>query len=446
MKKRPILKAEVEGAISVARNANFNRLWGSQILSQVAINLLNFALIIRVYQLAQGTRFANISVALLILSFGLPSVLFAAAAGVFVDHWNKRLVLMIVNFLRALLVLGYIVFEQNLWVVLALSFGISVATQFFVPAEAAAIPRFVTARQLLRANALFVFTMYASFIVGYSASAPTIALLGSYGPYLVTAAMFAIAGLLDYFLPNMVSKQVSRISASKLVRYTWREVNTNWRLIRTNHNLAFPIVQLTIGQALLAVVMALAPALAIALVGVPIEKSSHYLIIPAGVGLVVGVAIVERLASRVGKTRLIAAGVVLAGACLVALSLTQRLRISVAGHPLLTSDQSGAVVAVIVFVLGMVNAMVSVAAQTILQENTTDSSRGKVFGALSMLINVAATAPVLFVGVLADLTSVTAVILMVGATLLAFGIFQVGYLGRTGRLARTRRPLNPEGA
>ena len=71
-----------EKAVSLIRNRNFARLWGSQVLSQVAQNLLNFALVIRVFDLAQHTRFANISVALLILSFGIPSIFFPAAAGV----------------------------------------------------------------------------------------------------------------------------------------------------------------------------------------------------------------------------------------------------------------------------------------------------------------------------------------------------------------------------
>src|SRR5262249_55297374 len=122
-------ESEPEASVSVARNANFNRLWAAQVLSQIAQNLLNFALIIRVYQLAQGTRFANISVALLILSFGIPSIFFAAAAGVYVDHWNKKVILVTANVLRAVLVLGYLLFERNLIMVLLLSFAISSITQ-----------------------------------------------------------------------------------------------------------------------------------------------------------------------------------------------------------------------------------------------------------------------------------------------------------------------------
>src|SRR5262245_2749946 len=112
LKRRSTRVVQPSDAVSVARNPHFNRLWGAQILSQIDQNLLNFALIIRVFQLAEGTRLANVSVALLILSFGIPSIFFAAAAGVYVDHWNKKVVLVTANFLRAGLVLGYLAFEH----------------------------------------------------------------------------------------------------------------------------------------------------------------------------------------------------------------------------------------------------------------------------------------------------------------------------------------------
>ena len=193
-----------EQGVGLLRNGAFSRLWGSQKLSQVAQNLLNFALIIRVFELAQHTRFANVSVALLVLSFGVPSIFFAAAAGIYVDHWNRKKVLIVANIVRAVLVLGYLFFEQNLIMVLLLSFLISTATQFFAPAEAASIPVLVGERQLLKANSLFIFTMYASFIFGYSGSAPVIAWFGPHGPYIVTAVMFGLATMLVTALPDVI--------------------------------------------------------------------------------------------------------------------------------------------------------------------------------------------------------------------------------------------------
>jgi len=430
LKRRPAHVTQPTDALSVARNSNFNRLWGAQVLSQIAQNLLNFALIIRVFQLAEGTRLANVSVALLILSFGIPSIFFAAAAGVYVDHWNKKLVLVTANFLRALLVLGYLVFEHNLVLVLILSFVISSITQFFAPAESAAIPALVSPKQLLRANSLFVFTLYASFIIGYSASAPVIGLFGPSGPYILTSIMFLLAGVLVTFLPSIHVKESSGMPFSKVVRYTGHEIIRNWQLIRTNHNLSFPITQLTITQASLGVLLALAPALSQAVLHLPLQNASHYLIIPAGVGMVLGVVLIGQLVKYYSKTRLIAVGLVIAATALVLLGFSNLLYHSARGAMMI-----GLIVAGLVLILGFMNAIVSAASQTILQENTTEATRGKVFGALNMMINIAATLPIFFAGILADLTSVNEVIAALGLLLLAFAVVQYWWLHRSRKLA-----------
>lgn len=417
---------------SVIRNANFTRLWGAQILSQIAQNLLNFALIIRVFQLAQGTRLANVAVAVLILSFGIPSIFFAAAAGVYVDHWNKKLVLVVANVVRAVLVLGYLAFEHNLVMVLLLSFLISSTTQFFGPAESAAIPALVSKRHLLRANSLFVFTLYASFIVGYSASAPVIAAFGPKGPYVLTAGMFGLAAVLVSLLPSIHLPESSVMPFKRVVRYTFREIIANWQLIRSNHNLSFPILQLTITQSILGVILALAPALSQAILGIPLEQSSHYLVIPAGIGMVLGVALIDRL--KFPRIRLIAVGMIIAAAVLILVGFAHQLHHATDGKAIVHHYQIGLLVAPLVFILGFMNAVVSVAAQTILQENTSDSSRGKVFGALGMMVNIAATLPIFFAGILADIFSVSAVIVSLGSGLLVFALLQFYQLRRAGKL------------
>jgi MFS family permease len=414
-------------------NANFSRLWAAQGLSQIAQNMLNFALIIRVFDLAQGTRLANVSVALVILSFGVPSIFFAAAAGVYVDHWNRKHVLVIANLLRALLVLGYLFVEHNLALVLLLSFLISSITQFFAPAEAASIPVLVGKKNLLRANSLFIFTMYASFMVGYASSAPVIGMFGSKGPYFLTSIMFLLATLLVAGLPSMKSRKRQAVKFWSLIKMTRHEVVQNWHIIRTNHKLSFPILQLTITQAIVGVILALAPALSLAVLKTPIQNASQVLIIPAGLGMILGVVAVGKLASKYPRIRLISVSLIIAAATLFMLGLSGLLHRSIGGHSA-TIAQIGAYVALLLIVLGFMNAVVSSAAQTLLQENTTDETRGKVFGALNMMVNIAATLPILFAGILADLTGVTKVVGFIGFALLVFAIGQYYVLRSRGQL------------
>ena len=420
--------------LTLVHNRNFSRLWSAQILSQIAQQLLNFALIVRVFDLAQGTRLANISVALVVLSFGVPSIFFAAAAGVYVDHWNRKVVLVTANIIRGLLVLGYLVVERNLALVLILTFVISATTQFFAPAEAASIPVLVNQRHLLRANSLFVFTMYASFIVGYGLAAPVIALLGSSSPYFLTSLMFLFAALLVVRLPSMRAVTHTQVRFQQLLASTWHEIFQNWHIIRKNRNLSFPILQLTISQAMVGVVLALAPALSLAVLHRQIQSASQFLIIPAGLGMVIGVVIIGELARRFSKITIITRGMALAAGALMALgivgiieqALYYRYPFDDISLPMIVA----LFVALLVFILGLMNGLLSISAQTLLQEHTTDASRGKIFGALNMMINIAGTLPILFAGILADLVGVTRVITILGAILLTFGIAQIYWLRR----------------
>ncbi len=140
------------GYRSLLKNWNFDKLWGAQLFSQLAANILNFALVIRVYDLAAGTRYANVAVSLLILSFGIPSIFFAVFAGALTDHLDRKKVLVLTNILRAGLVLLFFFVEKNLIMVYGLIFVISTITQFFVPAEGSALPNVVEKRCLGSAN------------------------------------------------------------------------------------------------------------------------------------------------------------------------------------------------------------------------------------------------------------------------------------------------------
>jgi MFS family permease len=139
---------------------------------------------------------------------------------------------------------------------------------------------------------------------------------------------------------------------------------------------------------------------------------------------------VGHFTKRFSKLAIISTGLVIVGAGLALLGLSGQLYRSVNGVVLAHPYQIGILAAILVFLLGFVNAIVTVTAQTILQESTNDDNRGRVFGALNTMINLAATAPVLVVGVLADLVSVTKVIIAVGVVVFSFAMVQHGYVRR----------------
>jgi MFS family permease len=98
-------------------------------------------------------------------------------------------------------------------------------------------------------------------------------------------------------------------------------------------------------------------------------------------------------------------------------------------------------------ILGIINAMVSAAAQTLLQESTEDKDRGKVFGSLNLMVNIAATLPVFITGLLADLLSVTKVVMLIGGALFVYSLFMLwryGYRRELGRPVEADVLMKPE--
>jgi len=406
--------------LQVIKQPNFARLWFAQILSQVGQNLLNFSLIILVYDLTVGSRFANLSVALLVIAFGLPSLLFASVAGAYVDRWDRRKVLIASNILRGLLVLIYIRIDHHLWWILFLSFVISTILQFFVPAETATIPKVVPKKLLLPANSLFIFSIYAAFIVGYSASGPSIELFGNHGPYVLVAAMMVLAGLLTAGIPRQPpGDTTTRPIKLDLVRH----MRTNWELVTAHRQRFFSILQLTITQAVVSILVTLAPALSMALLHIPLQQASHVLIIPVGIGMVLGVLLVNVVARKRDKTIVIQVCLVIAAVTLTLLGLSGHLYSLYHGNTIVPVASIAVIVSMLMLILGLINAMISAVAQTLLQESTSDDNRGKVFASLNMMINLAATAPILLAGLLASIFSVTKVLTLLGTLLTIYALY-----------------------
>ena len=150
--------AKQVGFSALLKNRSFLALWIGQLLSQVADKILLTLLIalLAVYPTATGTENSMRSV--LLLTFTLPAILFGSVAGIFVDRLGKKLILVVSNVIRALLIFTIPFLPREFIILLLITFVISTVTQFFAPAEQAAIPLLIPHENLLAANALFTTT------------------------------------------------------------------------------------------------------------------------------------------------------------------------------------------------------------------------------------------------------------------------------------------------
>src|SRR5689334_11543283 len=158
--------ADTFGEPSVWGNRHFLLLWLAQAISQTAQNAIWYGIVVLVENLSHSSTQLSIAVLTLII----PSVIFGVLAGVYVDRWDKRTVLIATNVIRGGIAFSYACFGLvaglPLSALFLINFLFSTVGQFFAPAETSMIPTVVARPKLLQANSLFHLTFTASQLVG----------------------------------------------------------------------------------------------------------------------------------------------------------------------------------------------------------------------------------------------------------------------------------------
>lgn len=403
------MERPAESPFEVLHNRRFLALWLAQVATQVGGNMVLFALTVQVFSLTRQST----SVSLLILSFLVPAVIFGAVAGVYVDRLDRRLILVWTNIIRAVAFLGLLFVTEQLALIYLLTIVVSTATTFFGPAEAAMIPVLVNRRQLLPANSLHIFTLQASFFLGFALLGPLfVNLLGPVTMLWFVAALYFVAAALCWILPSHKpplgshSPAIALGEASSAVATTFGQLRDGLRYIAINRTIFWPLTYLAITASLIGVLGVLGPGFATEVLGLS-ERDFVVVVLPLGVGLVMGILVLNLYGHYFSRRRGIEAGLIALGITLLALSFAQPLTASFDFGPLVSLLS---VVIVVAFAAGVAYAFVAVPAQTQLQEELPADIRGRVFGVLNMLVSVASFLPIIIVGPIADVVGTSPVV------------------------------------
>jgi MFS family permease len=427
----PVTPAEVDLATGrgtgfgpVLRNRNFMLIWLAQGLSQIAYHAVNFALIV----LVETVTRSSLAVGLIILAFTLPAILFSGIAGVVVDRSSKRQVMVVTTALRtAVLALLLIVRPDwpaapTLALLYLVTFLFSTLSQVFGPAEGALIPKLVEKRQLIAANSLFNLTFFASQLIGFAVVGPVVAkVAGTAVLFQVATVLYAVCTLLVWLLPRDAPPAVAPVTASRLVHTVWDELVEGVRLVWADPLLVKAIGYLSLASSAFLMLGTIGPAYATRVLG--IDAADVALIMaPAGIGIVVGIFLVSRMATPANRELMIDVAILAAGLATLLLAAAKPLAdlAWVPGAAPLPVSVGAAMVAAAL--LGATSSFILVPSQTILQERSPDHVRARVFAAFYTVSSAVSLLPVLFAGALGDLAGVTTVLVVVGVAFVAIGI------------------------
>jgi MFS family permease len=439
----------------VIQTRSFRALWLAQICAQLAQNLTWITL--GAYVASTATTGKNTLVAAITVSALLAQLLVSGVAGVLVDRMSTRRVLLRCNAARVALTLLLLAVTRldharQLPAIILLIFLVNAVAQFFTPAEAATIPALVARTHLLAATALFNITMNACQVLPLIGGLLLLQLVGI-GPILAAVTvLYAGATALVATLPR--SAPASRgprtgVSAGAAARQVGADVRDGLRFLARDPGLQRTLFQVNVAPTFLFIFGTLGLTF--------VQQTFHLnpnrawiLLLPAGVGLVLGAVGVGRVVARRRKEDVITLGLVGMG---VGVTLLGTVAV-VFGAVYRTAGRVGGLIArhahrlppvpdrlhnaglippamLIALGIGLAMALATIPAQTLVLERSAPAVRGRVLSLQQLVGGALPILPLLTVAPLADLVGPSAVMAGLGVV-----IVLVGVLG--GRLDQAR--------
>ena len=148
----------------LAGNRNYRYAWVGQIVSEIGDHFNNIA----VLSLAIQMTHSGTVIAALMLSRAIPAVLAGPLAGILLDRFDRQRIMIASDLVRGFIALGFIaaVAYKQIWLLYILSGLLMMASPFFTSGRSAILPAIATDKELHTANSLTQTTGWLTLAVG----------------------------------------------------------------------------------------------------------------------------------------------------------------------------------------------------------------------------------------------------------------------------------------
>jgi MFS family permease len=397
--------------LAILRQRNYALLWFGGFVSQLGDFVLFVGLPFEIYRLTGST----LATAGMVLSFLIPNILLGSIAGVYVDRWDRRRLMVAVNLLQAASLLPLLLVSQlGLWAIYAVLLLESSISQLFNPAQVALMPSLLEGGgdELLTANALSGVGRHLSRLIGPAIGGVVVAFGGLSAVTVVDSASFvASAGMLAL----IHAKPMERHAVESLERETlsaWRRLVSEWRegLRVILHQ---PVLRaLLVFASVTAIGEGLTSALFVVWVVGPLHSDSTgwgLVLSTQAIGGLAGALVIARLGSRLKALPMLIWAALAFGAIDLVLFT----------YPALYPHIGPALVMLVI--VGVPGAAMGAAVTTLQQSQTEDGHRGRVVGAIGAVAGLGALVGAVTAGVLGQVVPVMALLVVQGSGYLVGG-------------------------
>lgn len=131
---------------------DFRYLWTGQVVSDFGDSMTSLALLLLVLELT-GSISALATMAIIL---AIPSLTFGLVAGVYIDRFDRKKIMIYSDLLRGIFVLGFLFVDSpdKVWILYVIGFIQAAIGTFFTPARSAILPNLIDEDLLLSANSI----------------------------------------------------------------------------------------------------------------------------------------------------------------------------------------------------------------------------------------------------------------------------------------------------
>ncbi len=398
------------GVRDILRIPDYRRLLGGQAVSDIGDGIVLLLLLLVINDLT-GSPAALAGMA---IAEAVPAFTVGLIAGVYVDRWNRRTVMLASDVLRAVIVMLFAIAAaaEILPLLYALGFAQASVATFFRPARGAMLPRIVSATGLAAANSLAQGSMVIGSVIGAGIAGLIFGTFASGWPgFAISAAAFLVSFAFIVRLPAELGR--IRTSGEDGERQdVRRSLLEGLAIVRASRALSGSLVAAAVSMLGLGAVNVLFVPLIVNdlqvdptwMAGIEFAQTSAMLL-AAGV--------VATLARRTRPTTVIT--------------------ISLAGIGVRIGLLAGVTavwqVIVVLFLVGWMVTPLQAMLQTIVQASAGDAARGRVVSLLQASLSTASVTSMAVGGILAEIVGVRAVyvgasVIVLCASVVAFLLFR----------------------
>ena len=229
-------------------NANYRNTWIGQVVSEIGDHFNNVA----VFGLVLAHTHSGMAVTGVMLARAVPAILAGPLAGVMLDRFDRKRMMIASDLVRAFVALGFIfaVKGHNNWLIYVLSALLMAASPFFSSGRASILPSIATRDELHTANSLTQTTQWTTLSIGAFLGGASVTQFGYELAFVFNSLSFFISAfcISRLFLPGRGFRAPRRAVTEAAVVRPWHEYVEGLRYMHSRP-LIFGIGLIAVGWA-----------------------------------------------------------------------------------------------------------------------------------------------------------------------------------------------------